>query len=62
MLKKEQKLNLILRDCFLNSSDVMSKTQVPTDVTSSICTSDCHNETFIKFLWLTSPCLSEKTD
>lgn len=50
MLKKEQKLSLILHDFFLNGSDVMSKTQVPTDVTSSICTSDCYNETFIKFL------------
>lgn len=39
MLKKEQKLSLILHDCFLNGSDVMSKTQVPADIMSFICTS-----------------------
>lgn len=62
MLKKEQKLSFILHDCFLNGGGVMSKTQVPADVMSSICTSDCQNETFIKFSWLISPWLSEKTE
>lgn len=60
MLKKEQKLSLVLHDCFINGSVVMSKTQVPTDIMSSICTSDCHDKRCIKFSWLSPPCLSEK--